>query len=104
MTDGLKSAARRAVSIPLFFLYWLLIRFYRLTCRTEIVGDLEAVMNQPDPVLFTCRHQHLLFTCAHVAKYASRRPIAVLVSRSEDGDVAAGLLARFGFVPVRGSS
>src|SRR5438477_13189902 len=104
MASGLKSFARRVVSLPLFCLFWLLILFYRLTCRIEIVGDLDAVMNQPDPVLLTCWHQDLFFTFTHLTKYARRRPIAVLVSRSEDGELAAGLLGRFGFIPVRGSS
>jgi lysophospholipid acyltransferase (LPLAT)-like uncharacterized protein len=104
MTSGLKSFARRAASLPIYCLFRLLIWFYRLTSKIEVVGDLDAVMNQPDPVLLTCWHQDLFFNFTHLVKYARQRPIAVLVSRSEDGDIVAGLVGRFGFIPVRGSS
>ena len=104
MTSGFKSFSRWVASFLLFYFFRLLIWFYRLTCKIEVVGDLDAVMNQPDPVLLTCWHQDLLFTFTHLTKYAKRRPISVLVSRSGDGEIAAGLLARFGFIPVRGSS
>jgi len=104
MTRGLKSVFLRVASFLLFYFFRLLIWFYRLTSRIEVVGDLDAVMNQPDPVLLTCWHQDLFYTFSYLTRYAKRRPIAVLVSRSEDGEIVAGLLAWFGFIPVRGSS
>jgi len=104
MTGGLKSVVQQVVFFLLFCLAWLVIWLYRLTCRIEVVGDLDAILNRPDPVLLTGWHQDLLFTFAYLARYARRRSIAVLVSQSKDGEIAAGLLSWFGFVPVRGSS
>lgn len=104
MTGGLKSVVQQIAFFLLFCLAWLVIWFYRLTCKIEVVGDLDAVMNRPDPVLLTGWHQDLLFTFAYLTRYARQRPIAVLVSRSKDGEIGAGLLSWFGFVPVRGSS
>ncbi len=104
MTSGLKSVAYQIAFFLLFCLAWLMIWLYRLTCRIEVVGDLDAILNQPDPILLTCWHQDLLFTFAYLTKYARRRPIAVLVSQSKDGETAAELLTWFGFIPVRGSS
>ncbi len=45
-------------------------------------------------------HRHILSMCAH---YRGRR-VCVPVSRSEDGEYAAHIMARFGFSSVRGSS
>jgi lysophospholipid acyltransferase (LPLAT)-like uncharacterized protein len=104
MTRGLKSISLRVASFLLFYFFRLLIWFYRLTSRIEVAGDLDAVMNQPDPVLLTCWHQDLFYTFSYLTRYAKRRPISVLVSRSDDGAPVAGLVARFGFIPVRGSS
>jgi len=104
MIGGLKSVVQQAAFFLLVCLTWLLIRVYRLFCRIEVVGDLDAVMNQSDPVLLTGWHQDLLFTFMYLSRYARQRPIAVLVSQSKDGEAAAGLLSRFGFNPVRGSS
>ena len=104
MTGGLRAIARQTVFFLLFCLAWLMIRLYRLTCRIERVGDLDGIIKQPDPVLLTCWHQDLLFTFANLTRYAGQRPIAVLVSQSKDGEIAAWLLAWFGFIPVRGSS
>ncbi|HXC61651.1 MAG TPA: lysophospholipid acyltransferase family protein [Nitrospiria bacterium] len=104
MTSGLKLFFQQIVIFLLFCFNWLLIWFYRLTCRIEVVGDLDAVMNQPDPVLLAGWHQDMLCTFSYLTRYARRRPIAVLVSRSKDGEVAAGVLSWFGFVPIRGSS
>jgi lysophospholipid acyltransferase (LPLAT)-like uncharacterized protein len=102
---GLKSVARQIAFFLLFCLAWLMIAFYRLTCRLEWVGDdLDAILHHPDPVLLTCWHQDLLFTFAYLSRYARQRPMTVLVSQSKDGEIAAGLLSWFGFIPVRGSS
>lgn len=104
MTGVLKTVAQQTTFFLLFCLAWPMIWLYRLTCRIEVVGDLDAIMKQPDSVLLTGWHQDLLFTFTYLTRYARRRPIAVLVSQSKDGEIAAALLSWFGFVPVRGSS
>lgn len=104
MAGGLRSVIQQIAFFLLFCLAWLMIGLYRLTCRLERVGDLDGIVKQPDPVLLTCWHQDLLFTFAYLTRYARRRPIAVLVSQSKDGEIAAGLLSWFRFIPVRGSS
>lgn len=81
-----------------------MIGLYRATCRVQIVGNLDAVMKEPGPVLLASWHQDLLFTFAYLTRYARQRRIAVLVSQSKDGGIAAGVLAWFGFITVRGSS
>jgi lysophospholipid acyltransferase (LPLAT)-like uncharacterized protein len=79
-----------------------LIRLWFSTLRLRWSGG--AYLN-PDPhtrqsTIFAFWHQRLLcFTYTH-AGYNGR----VLISRSRDGDVIAGMLARLGFVPIRGSS
>ena len=100
MARGLQKVA----SFFLFCVARLTIGLYRLTCGVEVIGDLDAVMKQPGPVLMASWHQDLLFTFAYLTRYAKQRKIAVLVSQSQDGEIAAGVLSWFGFVTVRGSS
>ncbi|MDD4224346.1 MAG: lysophospholipid acyltransferase family protein [Candidatus Cloacimonetes bacterium] len=74
---------------------WLL-RLWRYTLR------LEALDQPPDgyPCVYALRHRDLLL----LALQRMDCGIAVMVSRSRDGELIARPLARLGFLPVRGST
>jgi hypothetical protein len=77
------------------------VRLLRRTWRVEIVGaeDRDAA-RRDGPAVYAFFHGDLLMLLA-----ARPEPeLAALVSRSRDGELAAGVLARLGLSPVRGSS
>ena len=82
-----------------------LIRVLGATLRYEDVFDIglhtqlpgDAI---PGPTVFAFWHRSLL-ACAHRFR---NRQIAILISRSFDGELIARIVERLGFVAVRGSS
>ncbi|MBI5711047.1 MAG: lysophospholipid acyltransferase family protein [Candidatus Eisenbacteria bacterium] len=77
---------------------WLLAR----TWRIERVGmaERDRRLAAGERCLYAFWHARLLpLIFTH-----RRRGIAVLVSQSRDGELTAGIIARFGFVSARGSS
>jgi lysophospholipid acyltransferase (LPLAT)-like uncharacterized protein len=69
----------------------------RIRCDETSVGPLRAAHA---PLIYVVWHSRILM----LPYLYRRRGLRVLVSRSEDGAMVAGLVRRFGFVSVRGSS
>jgi lysophospholipid acyltransferase (LPLAT)-like uncharacterized protein len=80
----------------------LLIRLLGSTLRYEDVTERGTVPGDtiPGPTIFVFWHRSLL-ACAH--RFRNKR-IAILISRSFDGELIARTVERLGFVAVRGSS
>ena len=76
---------------------WLLARTMRIRRDEHTVEGLWAAKT---PAIYTVWHARLL-----LLPYIYRdRGLRVLISRSEDGEMVARLVRRFGFTVVRGSS
>jgi len=83
-------------------LFYLLISVFGRTVRFRVEGEehLKACSSNGYSPIFTCWHNRTLLTLY----WLRRRQIAVLVSKSFDGEYSSRLIQRFGFGAVRGSS
>ena len=89
----------------LLFLIYRLIRLYTLTFRLSIENE-EGWMNYLEKggtVLLCTWHQQFFSAIRPFKRYEKYRP-ALMISKSRDGDFIAGVAARSGWYPVRGSS
>lgn len=84
--------------------YWLL-RLLAPTLRYRLEDDSGQIRPDAEGVfLFAFWHNQIALMPHLYRKYLRRRRIATLISASRDGEILAGVLSRFGFTPVRGSS
>ncbi len=84
--------------------YWL-VRLLSLTLRCRLED--ESGLIQPNAkciYLFAFWHNRMALMPYLYKKYLHRQKVAILVSASRDGEMLAGVLTRFGFTPVRGST
>jgi lysophospholipid acyltransferase (LPLAT)-like uncharacterized protein len=83
----------------------LLVRLIARTLRYQWVGRecLEAAQRSGRPIIFAFWHEDLI-SMAIFRLRIWRGPVAVMVSRSRDGERLAHVLARFGAESVRASS
>lgn len=84
------------------WLGWLILQFIGRTSRVAVHWSLAAQPLRDDgrPLIFAFWHRHqLLMAWEH-----RRRGVTVLVSRSRDGELIAGVLERLGYRTARGSS
>jgi len=91
-----KFACGTAPTLTRLYLEWV-----RRTSRVESIGEgrVRELMKE-GPVVFAIWHSRLMFLPHYVASWR----IAVLVSRSRDGEVITRVLERFGHEVCRGSS
>ena len=82
------------------FLASLVIRLLAATLRYSVSIEDEGGSEFSPKTIYAFWHQ-CLFTASH--RYRNR-DIAVLISRSFDGELIARVVANFGYRPVRGSS
>ena len=86
-------------------IFWLIAWALRSTLRFRVEGEhhrLAAKAAHPQgSYLVALWHEQLY---AVLSYHAWTHPYLALASRSKDGDLAAYLIERYGFVPVRGSS
>ncbi len=81
------------------------IRIYAATFRLRLVNE-SAWRNHlagGGRVLLCCWHQHFFSFIRHFQSFRRYRP-SLMISRSNDGSLIAGVAARSGWTPVRGSS
>ena len=78
----------------------LLIRLLGSTLRFRNTGPAPVGDELPGPSIFVFPHRSLL-VCAHRFQ---NRGIAILISRSFDGELIARTVERLGFLAIRGSS
>jgi len=84
---------------------YYLLRFYLVLLRVKVVGEEVALgcLTDYGRIIVAVWHQRFLPALVYVTKFKDLEPI-VMISRSQDGELAARLAKRFGLVPVRGSS
>ena len=91
-------------NITLTIIYRL-IRAYSWTYRLSVINE-DIWMNrvkQGEAVLLCCWHQQFFSAIRHFQNYKPYKP-PLMISRSTDGEVIAGVASRTGWDPVRGSS
>ena len=86
------------------FLY-ILIRTYSLTFRLKLTNEAEWMhyLMEGGRVLLCTWHQQFFAAIRHFKKYQAFNP-AIMISRSSDGDLIAGVARLSGWYAVRGSS
>lgn len=80
----------------------LVIKLVAMTLRLNVVGreHLDRFSKEGRPVLFAFWHNRLLYTCY----YLRRERLTMMISKSRDGDLIAGVARYFGISAIRGSS
>ncbi|VVM08488.1 hypothetical protein MAMC_02204 [Methylacidimicrobium cyclopophantes] len=82
--------------------------FIRSLTRTlrVMIEDPKGIVSRPpkEPLIFAFWHNRLLIMPALYCRHFPGRKLVALVSASNDGEVLARLLSRFGFEAARGSS
>lgn len=86
-------------------LLYRLVRAYAATYRLTVAGETEwmAHLRGGGRVLLCAWHQQFFAAIRHFRNYRSYNP-ALMISRSRDGEIIAGVAALTGWKPVRGSS
>lgn len=89
----------------LFFVAKRLIGLVSWTLKVEVHGwdRVEAALASGRPLLLATWHETIL-TLAMVRLRIQLPLVIAMISRSRDGDLAAGAMRLFGVLPVRGSS
>lgn len=86
-----------------------LVRGLGRTLRLSVIGaeHVRDLWHSPQPLIYAAWHGQLLmlpFVNERLRRTLGARPVHVLASRSNDGELLARFAARFGFGSVRGSS
>lgn len=81
------------------------IHLYSATFRLTVENEEAwmALLQQGDRVLLCAWHQQFFGAIHHFRKYRPLKP-CLMISRSKDGEIIAGVAERTGWIPVRGSS
>lgn len=97
-----KKAIQRRLSGAL--LYWT-IRLYSGTFRLVVENEnsLMRCLKTGSPVLLCCYHQQFFAAVRYGEKFREYQP-SVMISQSDDGELAARVAQHCGWMPVRGSS
>lgn len=102
----IKKSAKKAIQRRLSgaMLYWT-IRLYSGTLRLIVENEniLKGCLNAETPVLLCCYHQQFFAAIRYCEKFREHRP-SVMISRSDDGEVAARVAQHCGWTVERGSS
>ncbi|MFH0997690.1 MAG: lysophospholipid acyltransferase family protein [Pseudomonadota bacterium] len=85
--------------------FYGILRAYCRTFRVTIVNDAPWMdyLQKGGSLLFCCWHQQVFPTLAYIRDFRELSP-PLMISLSNDGDIGAGIVRRFGWTPVRGSS
>jgi lysophospholipid acyltransferase (LPLAT)-like uncharacterized protein len=96
-----KILASRLLHLSLYHL----VRMYSLTFRLKVVNEAEWMryLKNGGHVLLCAWHQQFFAAIRYFKKYRIYDP-ALMISRSTDGDLIAGIAQLTGWYPVRGSS
>ncbi len=87
------------------FLLYYLIRLYSWTFRMAVENEdiWKNHVNSGGRVLICAWHQQFFAAIRHFKKYETYNP-ALMISKSSDGEIIAGIARLSGWHPVRGSS
>ncbi len=101
-----RKALNPVVEAILIFLIAGYIRLVGWTSRLEIRGDepVRELIRGGKNVIFAFWHNRFAIMPYIYTSYFRKKKIAVIVSRSRDGKLVEGLIKRFGFLPILGSS
>ena len=86
-------------------LLYRMVRVYCLTFRFTVENEEAwiAYLKVGGKVLLCAWHQQFFALIRHFESYRPYRP-SIMISRSQDGEMIAGVAARSGWLPIRGSS
>jgi lysophospholipid acyltransferase (LPLAT)-like uncharacterized protein len=92
-------------SRPVLWFLYRMIRLYCWTFRLNVENESSwlAHLEAGGTVLLCTWHQQFFAAIRHFQNYRAYRP-GLMISRSRDGAIIAGVAARSGWHPVRGSS
>ncbi|MDY6790302.1 MAG: lysophospholipid acyltransferase family protein [Thermodesulfobacteriota bacterium] len=92
-------------SKPVLALLYRLIRIYSWTFKLKIVNEKDWIeyLENGGKVLICTWHQQFFSAIRYFKKYQKYHP-SLMISRSKDGEIIAGVAQRTGWYPVRGSS
>jgi lysophospholipid acyltransferase (LPLAT)-like uncharacterized protein len=92
-------------SRPFIAFLYRFIRAYAWTFRLEVENETPwmAYHRNGGRVLLCAWHQQFFAPIRHFQTYRTHRP-GLMISRSKDGEIIAGVASRSGWEPVRGSS
>jgi hypothetical protein len=92
-------------SRPVLWFLYRAIRLYCWTFRLEVENESPWLnhLEAGGTVLLCTWHQQFFAAIRHFRNYRRYRP-GLMISRSRDGEIIAGVAARTGWHPVRGSS
>ncbi|MCX5818677.1 MAG: lysophospholipid acyltransferase family protein [Deltaproteobacteria bacterium] len=92
-------------SRPFLAFLYRFIRAYAWTFRLEVENETPwmAFHRNGGRVLLCAWHQQFFAAIRHFQNYRAHRP-GLMISRSKDGEIIAGVASRSGWEPVRGSS
>ena len=92
-------------SRPFLAFLYRFIRAYAWTFRLEVENEAPwmAYHRNGGRVLLCTWHQQFFAAIRHFQNYRDHRP-GLIISRSKDGEIIAGVASRSGWEPVRGSS
>jgi lysophospholipid acyltransferase (LPLAT)-like uncharacterized protein len=87
------------------WILYLMLRLIGFTLRYRLVDDSGLIKPGLDRnYIFAFWHNRILLMPGLYRWYIGRKPVAALASSSRDGEYAAAVVHRYGFVPVRGST
>jgi len=92
-------------SKPVLALIYKLIRIYSRTFKVRVVNEKGWVeyLENGGKVLICTWHQQFFPAIRYFKKYQKYNP-SLMISKSKDGEIIAGVAKRSGWHPVRGSS
>lgn len=98
-----KRGARFLYRYVLPYVGLFMVRMVALTQRTVIVHpeNERRFLDRDKGLIYVSWHQRFF---PGITFFARRKPIAIMISQSRDGDLAARLVKILGWEPVRGSS
>ena len=87
------------------WILYVILRVIGLTLRYRLIDESGLIApGLKRNYIFAYWHNRILMMPGLYLHFVGRKPIAALASASRDGEYAARVVQRFGFVPVRGST
>ena len=92
-------------SKPVIALLFRLIRIYSWTFKVKVINEKEWIeyLGKGGKVLICAWHQQFFSAIRHFKQYEKYNP-SLMISKSKDGEIIAGVAKRTGWYTARGSS
>ncbi len=90
---------------PFIFFVYYFIQIYSVTLRLRVVNETQwqNLLGQNRPVFLCAWHQQFFSAIRHFMAYSKFNP-GIMISKSKDGQLIAGVANKTGWHTVRGSS